>query len=276
MTDDWRLIDSGPCRATYNMALDEAIATAVRKGNSPPTLRLYRWDLPSVSIGCFQKISDINIDYCIERDIPIVRRPTGGRAVLHNHELTYSFSVKTIQGLFSKGLFDSYKKIGYALSLALTKTGLSPELKLLKETRHSSPVTRNSQLATRNFRSPLCFQSTSYGEITINNKKVIGSTQKRWPDGLLQQGSIPYAIAKDEMVKVFRLESTHWLREVFNGLKEVLPELNPDELKNAIKISFEETFDTRLIPSTPSQEEVFLALELEAQKYLSPRWNFQR
>jgi lipoate-protein ligase A len=264
MTDVWRFIDTGPCVAPYNMALDEAIATVVRKDNAPPTLRLYGWVLPSISLGCFQKISDINIDYCIKRGIPIVRRPTGGRAILHNDELTYSFSAKTNNKFFSKGLFDSYKKIGSALSLALSRIGLSPELKL-----RTKSVTHHS-------RSPLCFQSTSYGEITINNKKIIGSAQKRWPDGLLQQGSIPYITDKDEMVRIFRLKPTHEVKEMIAGLKEILLELNPDDLKNAIRISFEETFNIKLIPSPSSQEELSIAQELEAKRYLSPQWNFRR
>lgn len=255
MTDTWRFVDTGQCSAAYNMALDEAIATAVRKDNSPPTLRLYRWNMPSVSIGCFQKISDVDVEYCIEKHIPIVRRPTGGRAILHNHELTYSFSVKTTQGLFSKGLLDSYGEISRAFDHALSKIGLLPEIRLLRKIHHP--------------RSPLCFQSTSYGEITIGEKKVVGSAQKRWTDGLLQQGSIPFTIDRDEIVKIFRLKSTHGIKETFIGLKEILPELNIDNLSNVIRISFEEIFNTRLIFSSPSQEEVSFAQELEAQKYRS-------
>lgn len=261
MTDAWRFIDTGPCSANYNMALDEAIATVVRKDSAPPTLRLYGWDVPSVSIGYFQKTNAIDIDYCIEKHIPIVRRPTGGRAILHNLELTYSFSAKTLYGIFSKGLLDSYKKISYALSLSLTKCGFSPGIMMNRK--------------TTNYSSPLCFQSASYGEITISNKKIIGSAQKRWTDGLLQQGSIPYIIDKDEMTRIFRLKSTHVIREA-SGLKEIFPDLNPNELKNVIKISFEEIFDTRLIVSAPLQEEVSLAQELEFQKYLSNQWNFKR
>lgn len=267
MIDTWRFINTGPCRASYNMALDEAIATVVKKGNSPPTLRLYEWDIPSVSIGYFQRMRDINIDYCRERGIPIVRRPTGGRAILHDHEITYSFSVKTEDGLFSKGLLDSYKKISRAFGLALSKIGLSPELKLIRETRLSSD--------TLHQRNPLCFQSTSYGEIIINNRKVIGSAQKRWSDGLLQQGSIPFVIDKDEIAKVFGLQSPE-IGDKIIGLKEILLHLSLDDLRNAIRVSFEETFGIRLIPSCPSQDEVSLVRELEVKKYLAPLWNFQR
>jgi lipoate-protein ligase A len=243
------------------MAMDEAIATVVKKGNSPPTLRLYEWDIPSVSIGYFQRMRDINIDYCRERGIPIVRRPTGGRAILHDHEITYSFSVKTEDGLFSKGLLDSYEKISKAFGLALSKIGLASELKLRREPHRN--------------RSPLCFQSTSYGEITVNNRKVIGSAQKRWSDGLLQQGSIPFVIDKDEIAKVFGLQSPE-IGDKIIGLKEILLHLSLDDLRNAIRVSFEETFGIRLIPSCPSQDEVSLVRELEVKKYLAPLWNFQR
>ncbi len=262
MTYTWRFIDTGPSRATYNMALDEAIATVVRKDCAPPTLRLYGWDVPSVSIGYFQKISDINTEYCSEHNIPIVRRQTGGRAILHNHELTYSFSVKTTHELFSKGLLDSYRKISSAFNNALLKVGLLPETRLRRRSHHS----RNS----------LCFHATSYGEITINNYKVIGSAQKRWSDGLLQQGSIPYSVDKDATVKVFRIEDAHVTRDRIIGLKDIFPDFNHDTFKNIIKTSFEETFRIWLIPSSPSPEEISLAQEIESQKYLTIQWNYRR
>jgi lipoate-protein ligase A len=103
IVSEWRLIDSGPGDAFYNMALDEAIATGVRKGAAAPTLRLYGWDRPSLTLGCFQKTADINIEYCRSHDIPVVRRPTGGRAILHGDELTYSLSAKLTGSLFHTG-----------------------------------------------------------------------------------------------------------------------------------------------------------------------------
>ena len=176
MNEVWRFFDSGPGSATFNMALDEAIAALIRKDDVPPTLRLYGWKTPSVSIGCFQKISDVDIGYCTEKKIPFVRRPTGGRAIFHNHEITYSFSVKTKSGLFSKGLFDSYEKISTALGLALSKMGFLPELKLLREARRSSPPDHR-------LKSPLCFNSVSYGEIFSKKQKncrFCTETMARW------------------------------------------------------------------------------------------------
>src|SRR5512135_1825792 len=133
MERPWRLIYSGPCGASYNMALDEAVATLLRKNGFPPTLRLYGWDRSSLSLGCFQKTSDVDIDYCKTNNIPIVRRPTGGRAILHGDELTYSFSARTDEGPFSKGLLDSYKKISAAFHLAFRKIGICTERKLKRE-----------------------------------------------------------------------------------------------------------------------------------------------
>lgn len=268
MTDSWRFIDTGSCSASYNMALDEAIATEVRKGSSPPTLRLYGWDVPSVSIGHFQRVRDIDFDYCTEKGIPIVRRPTGGRAILHNNDITYSFSVKTGAGIFSKGLLDSYRRISTAFVLSFSKIGLSTELKLIREARNQLPISSRSK-------SPLCFKSISYGEISIDNKKIIGSAQKRWSNCLLQQGSIPCIIDRDETARVFRLESLV-VSETMIGLQEILQHFNPVILRNIIRNSFEETFNTALIPLPPSQEEISLAEELENKKYLSHQWNFQR
>ena len=260
----WRLINSGHCSAFYNMALDEAIAISVRKGNSLPALRLYSWDRPSVSLGCFQRIGDINTEYCRDSDIPIVRRPTGGRAILHNSELTYSFSIRDDHEAFSKGLLDSYSKISTAFGLAFRKIGVQAESKKQRE---------KGRILTR---SPLCFQSSSFGEILINNKKIVGSAQKRWRDGLLQQGSIPYSIEESLVRKVFRLNPSQDLKESLAGLKDIISALNEEEFRETIRISFEETFDISFIPAVPSPEEEATALRLEKEKYQTPQWNLRQ
>jgi len=252
----------GTCSAPYNMALDEAIAIIVRKDSAPPTLRLYGWDILSVTIGYFQKISDIHTGYCAEHNIPVVRRQTGGRAILHKHELTYSFSIKTTHGIFSKGLRDSYRKISSAFNNALLKVGLFPETRIRRRSHRS--------------RSSLCFHTTSYGEITINNRKVIGSAQKRWIDGLLQQGSIPYTVNNDDTIKIFSVEDACMTKNSIIGLKDIFPDFNPDAFKKILKTSFEETFGIWLIPSSLSPEEISLAQELEIQKYLTRAWNYMR
>jgi len=269
MTETWRFLDTGPCRAAYNMALDESIAITVKQENAPPTLRLYSWHKPSVSIGYFQKIKDVDVGYCAKKNIPLVRRLTGGRAILHGDEITYSFSSRTTSGLFSNGLLDSYKKISAALHLALSKMAITPELKL-------SRASRELPFSGLRSKSPSCFQSVSYGEITINGRKVIGSAQKRWTDTLLQQGSIPLVTDGTDAAKVFGLNTAQEMKDSFIGLRDVLPGFISEDFKEAVRMSFEETFNVKFAVSSLSSEEIFMAWKLEAEKYSSHEWNFKR
>lgn len=267
MTTLWRIIDSGPCDAAFTMALDEAIAIKVRQEHSPPTLRTYGWSRRSVSLGYFQRSADLDIGHCRENEIDIVRRPTGGRAVLHGDEITYSFSVQTKTGCFSSGLLDSYERISSALMSALSILGLSPRSATNRERTKSE---------NRNTHSPLCFQSVSFGEISINGMKVIGSAQKRWGEGLLQQGSIPLTIDEDEVFKIFQRKTLGMERGTFFGLKQIMPDLSEEALKSALRTAFEKTFHVALECSVPTREELSLALDLAARKYRADAWTFRR
>lgn len=262
MIHQWRLIDSGPDSASYNMALDEAIATAVRNLKSPPTLRFYGWDRPSLSLGSFQKASDLDLDYCKQNTIPLVRRPTGGRAILHRDELTYSFSVRTDKEPFSEGLMESYRKISSAFNLAFRKIGIAVESKMQRE---------QGRVLIRN---PLCFESSSYGEILLNNRKIVGAAQKRWKDGLLQQGSIPYACDKEKIVHILN-KKTSRAENSMNALKEILPDFDDQKFRKALREAFEETFGISLLTSHPDPAEHQLAGELEQRKYLQDSWNLR-
>lgn len=266
MKERWRVIDSGHCSAAYNMAVDEAIALSVKKGVSPPTLRLYGWNSLAVTIGCFQRANDVDIKYCAEKYIPIIRRPTGGRAILHGDDITYSFSSRTWKGHFPD-LFESYKKISKALILALSKLNIFAELTLDRK--------KHYHVYQKQRRSPLCLNSVSYGEITINNKKITGSAQKRWSDCLLQQGTIPLVINKEESVKIFRLEHKN-VEDSLIGLNDLLYKIDFLEIKDCIIKSFEETFEIELVSSFLSEQELKLAHEIEKQKYLTYEWNFKR
>jgi len=245
------------------MALDEAISLSVRKGSSPPTLRLYGWERPSVSIGLFQRISDIDLQYCIKNNLPVVRRPTGGRAILHGDELTYSFSSGN-EGFFSGGLLDTYRQLGSALKSALDMLGLDITIK--GERAEGRTLTR----------SPLCFRSVSYGELSWEGKKLVGSAQKRWKDGFLQQGSLPYLIDEENTRKVFSIPSSSDIKKGMIGLREAVPGIEPRQIKEAIRASFERSFRISLLYSGLSPEEFHLARELQVQKYVSPEYTLQR
>jgi lipoate-protein ligase A len=260
----WRLIVSGRCSASFNMALDEAVATVVRKGMARPTLRLYGWVRPSVSIGCFQKAADVSLDYCAEARIPVVRRPTGGRAILHDDELTYAFSAPLGIAPFSKGLMESYRALGSAIRLALQRLKIDAEWKAERE--------KGTVLAG----TPSCFKSVSYGEILVNGRKAVGSAQKRWDDGLLQQGSMPYTYDEDRLAGVFRGTGGLPHRAVMIGLRQAMPCLEEEALKSAMAAAFADVFGVRFEAAPPSPEELSLALQLESEKYLQRRWTLQR
>jgi lipoate-protein ligase A len=267
MNNAWRIIDTGMCGAAFNMALDEAIAIHVREEHALPTLRIYGWNHRSVSIGSFQKSADLRIGYCRDNGIPVVRRPTGGRAVLHGDELTYSFSVPTGKGAFSYGLLDSYKKISAALVSALLKAGFPPQ---------SIMSGRRTKSGIRCLHSPHCFRSVSYGEIAVNGMKVIGSAQKRWKDGLLQQGSLLLSVDEDEVNAIFQRETVDLSGASLIGLKQVMPELSYNDLKNALQTAFEQTFQITLVNSLPTQSELAIAHDLDRIKYRADAWTFRR
>lgn len=243
------------------MALDEAIALSVCNQGLPPTLRLYGWDRPSVSLGCFQKATDIDRSYCEQRNIPVVRRPTGGRAILHGDELTYSFSVRTDTPPFSKGLLDSYGRISAALCLAFEDLGLRPEAKGERE--------KGSVLAG----SALCFRTASYGEILVAGRKVVGSAQKRWYNGLLQQGSMPYGFDPEEMCRVFGKDAGG---SGMAGLRELVKDFDEAGIRDALVAAFETVFGVSLLSAPPTQEEQAAALRLAEEKYRHPQWTLGR
>ena len=260
----WRLIDSGPGDAAMNMALDEALARCTIRSGGMPALRVYAWDRPSVTIGRFQRASELDTQYCIGNEIPLVRRPTGGRAILHGHELTYSFSVARGHRAFGGDLFQCYSEISRAFLEAFTSLGLRAEARECLRGR-----TGEGPLSSKN---PLCFSSTSFGEITLKGRKIIGSAQRRWPGGMLQQGSIPLAVSNETAAGVFHDNGTH----VLTGLREADASLGYEEIRDAIVRGFSRVFKAELAVDSPTGEEASLAMELKGNKYGSSGWNFLR
>jgi lipoyl(octanoyl) transferase len=252
---DWRLIDSGPCPASFNMALDEAIAMSVRNGSAPPALRIYGWAAPSITLGAFQKTDNINVAYCADMQISVVRRLTGGRAVLHGDELTCCFSARNDSG-FSGRLMDVYMKIGAAFHLCFERLGLACSI--------NGSIKKDSVTIG----SPLCFESTSTGEISHAGHKLIGSAQKRWNDAFMQQGSIPFSVDVRTLAEILGKNTVlEQDQNMFGGLRKFIPDIDMETLKKNLVVSFEETFNVRLSDSLPSREELLLAERLASERY---------
>lgn len=171
----WRLLDTAPAAGTWNMALDEALADSVRAGG-PPTLRLYRWDPPCLSLGRNQPARGrYDLAAIAARGIDVVRRPTGGRAVLHHRELTYCVAVP--EGELGPPR-QTYAAINGALVAGLRRLGVPATLERAGATRAPVPSL-----------SP-CFQEPTEGEVVALGRKLIGSAQRRAGGVILQHGSL--------------------------------------------------------------------------------------
>jgi lipoate-protein ligase A len=176
--NQWRLLITPPARGSWNMAVDEAILEHLGRGESLPTLRLYAWDPACLSLGHSQPFADVDGTRLAERGWEVVRRATGGRAILHTDELTYSVTGNAEDPVLAGGVLESYSRIAQALFLALKSLGLPVEV---KEGKSNDPAVPN----------PVCFEVPSTYEITVGGKKLIGSAQARKKEGVLQHGSLP-------------------------------------------------------------------------------------
>jgi lipoate-protein ligase A len=182
-THNWRFIDSGPNLAAYNMAVDEELLARAQAGEQTPVLRFYAWSPPAVSLGRFQKIEEaVNADACKRLGFDIVRRVTGGRAVLHRDELTYSIVSPIDNPLFPPSVLGTYKIIATGLLAGLRNLGIPAEM-VSHGNRHAGLVDKTDD-------NPSCFSSPSWYELVVNGKKIIGSAQRRLSGAFLQHGSI--------------------------------------------------------------------------------------
>jgi len=176
------------------MAVDESILEHIHRGESQPTLRLYAWNPPCLSLGHAQPFADVDMDRVKEHGWEVVRRVTGGRAILHTDELTYSVTGSTDEPVLAGGVLESYNRLAQALLFAIRELGLTVEIKkdgsrytLRKEQERSGLLDRQTALSI----NPICFEVPSTYEITVDGKKLIGSAQARKKEGVLQHGSLP-------------------------------------------------------------------------------------
>lgn len=175
----WRLIVSPPRHGAWNMAVDEAVLETVGQGQSLPTLRLYAWEPACLSIGYAQPSADIDRLRLSSLGWNWVRRPTGGRAILHTDELTYSVIVPLTEPRVSGGVLESYQRLSKALLSALHIMNIPAEA-------HPTNPTGNTQ-----DNRAVCFEVPSNYEIVVDGKKIIGSAQARRKNGVLQHGTLP-------------------------------------------------------------------------------------
>lgn len=180
MSSRWRLLVDGERRGAENMARDLAVLEAVGAGDSPPTVRLYRWRPPCLSLGRHQPEGTVDLGFCAREGIDVVRRPTGGRAVLHHLEQTYSVIVPRHGSELSGRLEERYRTVCAALVEASRALGVSAR---------TTPGEVNIGLPRPDSAVP-CFKAPAGGEVVVSGRKLIGSAMRATPEAVLQHGSI--------------------------------------------------------------------------------------
>jgi len=281
---EWRLIKDNYHTGFMNMAIDEAIMIAHREGLVPPTIRFYQWSPPAVSLGYFQDLKkEIDVDVCKNLGIDIVRRPTGGKAVLHDKELTYSFIIKENHPLVNHSILETYKKISGGMIRGLSYLGIIAELVPLREKLKGAPLPKReeSKIHHSDFKS-ICFSVPSQYEVQVEGKKIVGSAQVRKKEIVLQHGSLLIELEKDKLFSVFNFPSAQ-IRERLKtrfkatSLEEILKrKINFSELSEILPRGFEEEFGVKLTEGKITEQEEKISKELFENKYSTYEWNYER
>ncbi len=264
----WRLIVDGAASGARNMAVDEALAEAVEAGASPPVLRLYRWSPPCLSLGASQPYEAADAGFCARRGADVVRRPTGGRAVLHQHELTYLVAAPLGGAPLGRELQGAYAAICRALVAGLARLGV--------EARLAGGVA--GQELIRPTQPIPCFIGPAPGEIVVGGRKLVGSAMRRLgARSILQHGSILLDWDGELQAGCLGLPGDGELRAAVVTLHELLGAVPPGEvLTTALVAGFGEVLGAALEASSLTPPEAARAAVLQRERYASPRWTVQR
>ncbi|MBR8659180.1 biotin/lipoate A/B protein ligase family protein [Brevibacillus sp. NL20B1] len=275
--EQWRFLVTEAMSPAMNMAVDEAILHLHSEGKVPPTVRFYTWNPATLSIGYFQKAAkEINLEALRERGLGFVRRPTGGRAVLHDQELTYSVVVSESHPKMPSGVTEAYKVISMGLLHGFQRLGLHAEMVSLateeEKEKYSSPG------------SSACFDSPSWYELVVEGKKVAGSAQTRQKGVILQHGSILLEMDVELLFSLLNFPSERVKQRMMESFRQkavTINEVSPrpislQEAVHAFRDGFASGLEVELVPGELTAEELALADELVRTRYASDEWNFRR
>jgi lipoate-protein ligase A len=237
-----RILESGYDSGPWNMALDEVLM--YNANYDIPILRLYGWQPPAVSIGYFQSMDEeVDVKTCKQMGIDVVRRITGGGAVLHESELTYSFITK----IYPKNIMESYNLLCDPVVMCINKLGFNAKFVPLND-------------------------------ITVDNKKVSGNAQTRKKNILLQHGTILLDVNVEKMFSVLKVPSEKIKDKMINEAKARVMGLNKtfEQVAYNLKKSFGEKFGAEIIIDDLSIKETENAKKLASEKYASDPWNWKK
>ncbi len=262
-TATYRFIHTGIQDAALNMAIDEAILTHHLKGEVPPTLRVFKWSQTAISLGRFQSVErEIELENCA--GIALVRRPTGGRAVYHRDEFTYSIVIGKRDGV-PAGVVAAYAYLAQGLIAALRLLGVQAELSNERVSKHPSAA---------------CFASSTQADLTSGGFKLIGSAQVWKNDTLLQQGSLPLADHAHEFFELLRYPNREarqkalaLYQEKASPLHTFVPQASWDDVAQAFHTGFSSFLQKDLVAGELSQSEWDMARQLVHEKYNQLAWH---
>lgn len=270
----WRVVNSGINQAAMNMAIDEAIMVAHSVGEVPPTLRFYGWQPAAVSLGYFQRETEIDRSACDRLGIDLVRRLTGGRAVLHERELTYSIVVREKEPSVPPTISASYRFFSQGLLAGLKQLGINAQMSMPRAVYSQSRPKRSSSSAA-------CFDAPSHYEITYEGRKLVGSAQVRKYGVILQHGSILLTFSPERMADVLGLHSPETRLKMIEmltcratSLEEIMGNrVDWQDVYNAMIDNFGAAIGVNLQQGSLIEKEVENSEQLAAAKYNQLSWH---
>jgi lipoate-protein ligase A len=258
----FRLLVTEALDGAHNMALDEALLQGRLDGTSAPTLRFFAWRPATISLGYGQPVDHrIAVAVATALGIGLVRRPTGGSAILHEGpelELTYSVAARAGDFEGAQDLLETYRWIGAALGAGIRRLGAPVEM---------VPVRPSDPTAMPTF----CFARTGSYELEVAGLKVVGSAQRRQGSGFLQHGAVMLGAAPDRLRRVFPTEP-----DPLAGMTTLETVLGRrpgfDETMTALADGFREAHGLELSPGGLTAEEMERADALARDKYATECW----
>lgn len=266
-----RLIYDHPLPGILNMAVDEILLNQQRP---MPTLRFYAWSPACLSLGYGQRAAEIDSARLHHYGWDVLRRPTGGRAILHTDELTYSLILPPDDPIAAGGVVESYQRISQALLEGLGQLGANPQA--IKD--ENAPITSGG---------PICFDTPSHYEITLQGKKLLGSAQLRRKIGILQHGSLPLGGDITRICDVLKFDddaqresAKSHLRTRATTLSQALntPYIHWQQAADAIAQGFAKVFgfDYGEAPTPLDAEAQAQAEHYAREHYADPAWTYRR
>ncbi|MBN1519552.1 MAG: lipoate--protein ligase family protein [Spirochaetales bacterium] len=249
-----RYLETGARPAAFNMGLDEAVLDEVAAGRSQPTLRLYAWKPWAVSLGYFQGLNDeVDREACSASGVDVVRRVTGGGAVFHAAELTYSIVVPESHPLAAGSILDSYRSICGGLVLGLSSLGIPAEF------------------------APL-------NDVVAGGKKLSGNAQTRKKGCLLQHGTVLLDVDVDQMFALLKVPNEKLKGKLIADVKARVSSVSAmlgrpfgyDEAVATFRPAFASAFGAELAPGQPTEAEQAGAERLAAEKFGTLAWTAKR